>query len=117
MLSCGFPYTIRIYGTGKIRLNNILYLSGELALRQFTTLTEQVEQIVKKEKPASIDISGVTALDSAGVAYLEILLNKIKSSDAEATLQGIPDQLKPVLGYFFLQRSSRRGNSRKNGYL
>lgn len=80
--------------------DNVLLLSGDFSFKTIHTIDQQVQQILNKEKLSVIDISSVTSLDSAGVAYLEILLNKIKPSDAEATLQNIPEQLKPLLDTF-----------------
>jgi phospholipid/cholesterol/gamma-HCH transport system permease protein len=80
--------------------DSVLYLTGELSFRSVPLLNEQIQDFFNKEKPAAIDVSGLTSIDSAGVAYLECLQDKVEPSGTGNILQGIPDHIMPVLEIF-----------------
>lgn len=80
--------------------NNILSLSGDINAKTIPDLVEQLPGIIGKEKPVTIDLSGVGTIDSAGVAFIESLQDKILSYSKVFFLQGIPEKLKPILKTF-----------------
>ncbi len=84
-------------------LDNSIFLSGEINIKSVPDISEAIDAIFKKEKPITVDISDVTYLDSAGVAFLESLLDKIKTYSKAAFLQGVPEALKPILKTFSSQ--------------
>jgi phospholipid/cholesterol/gamma-HCH transport system permease protein len=83
--------------------DNIIWLSGELTSQTIPELSKlltklPVEQDADPAKPINtIDISAVTRLDSAGVAFLESLQDKIRLYSKVVFLQGTPQHLKPIL--------------------
>lgn len=80
--------------------NSAIILSGDICFATIPSLVEQVAVYIEKEKPLTIDLAGVTSLDSAGVAFIESLQEKIQSYSKVFFLQNIPEQLKPILKTF-----------------
>jgi phospholipid/cholesterol/gamma-HCH transport system permease protein len=80
--------------------NSVLYLKGEIGIETIPVLYEQIAALLKKEQPNTIDLSGVTRIDSAGVAFLESILDSIKIYAKAVFLQGVPDTIKPILETF-----------------
>ncbi len=80
--------------------NSIISLSGDVNAQTIPLLIEQVTPVLDKEKPLTIDLAAVTSIDSAGVAFIESLQDKILSYSKVFFLQGIPEHLKPILKTF-----------------
>jgi phospholipid/cholesterol/gamma-HCH transport system permease protein len=80
--------------------NSVLYLAGVLNYHSIPDYQSSTNVILKKDKPLTIDISGITTIDSAGVAYLQSLEDTIKLYSSAVFIQGIPEKLKPVLKTF-----------------
>jgi len=101
-----------------IRLsNNVLYLSGELSFNSIDLMDQDIQHLIKTEKPITIDVSGLVSIDSAGVAYLEGLLDAIKLYSSAAFLQGIPEHIKPVLKIFSSSEVPKEEIAEKMGYF
>lgn len=98
-------------------LNSTIFLSGEICIKTIPDIVDTVSGIIKKENPSTIDISDVTSLDSAGVAYLESILDNIKSYSKAAFLQGIPEELKPILKTFSSQNIPKKEIIPKVGFF
>lgn len=80
--------------------NSVLFLSGELSFNTIPLYEHSINSILKKDRPITIDITGVVSIDSAGVAYLQKLEDSIKSYSNAVFIQGIPDNIKPILKTF-----------------
>jgi len=81
-------------------INGILYFSEGIDKTTIPALTEQLALIFKANKPLTLDISGLTELDSAGVAFLETVQDQVKTYSKVVFLQGTPEHLKPILKTF-----------------
>jgi phospholipid/cholesterol/gamma-HCH transport system permease protein len=81
-------------------LEQTLFLSGELIFRTVPTLEILVRELLKKEQPTILDVTDVTRLDSAGVAYLEALQELLKHSGSSIIMQGIDTEQKEILRTF-----------------
>lgn len=97
--------------------NSVLFLSGELSFKTITALEHKVSPVLKKDKPLTLDISGVTLLDSAGVAYLESLQERIKLYGNAVIVQGVPEHLKPILRTFSAMDIQEVEEPVKSGYI
>ncbi len=80
--------------------DNTLFLSGELGFDTIPRLSEQVHSLLKREKPDRIDISQVTGLDSAGVAWLESILDYLQSEVTGAEICGASETHRALLSTF-----------------
>jgi phospholipid/cholesterol/gamma-HCH transport system permease protein len=80
--------------------NSVINLVGEINSRSIPLLIEQIATVIEKEKPLTIDLSGVVSIDSAGVAFIESLQDKILTYSKVFFLQNIPEHLKPILKTF-----------------
>jgi phospholipid/cholesterol/gamma-HCH transport system permease protein len=83
-----------------IASQQILRVSGEISFSSIPVLDKQVKDILKSGQIVSFDISEVTSLDSAGVAYLEELGERINSKIDTVTPLDIPTHLAPVFRIF-----------------
>jgi phospholipid/cholesterol/gamma-HCH transport system permease protein len=90
-----------------------LFLSGVLTFRSIPMIEKQVHEILEHDKPVRVDVSGLSYLDSAGVAYLETLEERIKCYSETVVLQGVPGHLAPVISTF----SSRNNLPVKPPYI
>jgi|GEM_PF-4825157 len=52
-------------------VNSVLSFEGELTARNLPKLMVEASSLIGKNKPSMIDLAGVQAIDSAGVAYLD----------------------------------------------
>jgi len=81
-------------------LDGIIILSGEINAQTIPLLAEQTAAVLVKEKPQTIDLAAVTSIDSAGVAFIESLQDKILSHSKVFFLQNVPEHLKPIIKTF-----------------
>lgn len=79
-----------------------IYLSGELKIKSVKPIWEQVNQFVQKDgrAPITIDLSGVTAIDSAGVALLDEIKVKGRLVASDIQLVNIPSPIQQAIESF-----------------
>lgn len=97
--------------------NNILYFTGKLTFKSVPVLDEQLHYILKMDQPITIDISGVTFIDSAGVAFLESVQDRIKAYSSIVFLQGASEDHKAVMKTFSAQGIPPEPPSVRIGYF
>jgi anti-anti-sigma factor len=68
-----------------------VYLSGELKIKSIKPLWEQISQFALKDGRSRIilDLAGVTAIDSAGVALLDEVKTKYTTINRDIQLSNI----------------------------
>jgi len=94
-----------------------LFVSGELSFQTVPDLYEQTEHLLKDEQPQRINISAVSRLDSAGVAFLETVLAKVKATGSAAVLEGASEEQRKVLRTFSSQNIPPEAVPVKAGYF
>lgn len=98
-------------------VNGILHFSGRLDFKTVADLDEQVSELLRKEQPVTLDLSEVIFIDSAGVAFLESLQDRIKSYSSVVFLQGASDDVRAVLKTFSALEIPPEPEVRKIGYF
>ncbi len=83
---------------------NIIYLSGELKTNSIKLLWDRFRQAIdgKKRVDISIDLSGVTAIDSAGVAFLDEIKSRYATSGRKIHFFNIPPTIQKAITSFSL---------------
>lgn len=83
---------------------NIIYLSGELKTNSIKPLWDRFRQAIdgKKLVDLSIDLSGVTAIDSAGVAFLDEIKSRYATSARKIHFFNIPPTIQKAITSFSL---------------
>jgi phospholipid/cholesterol/gamma-HCH transport system permease protein len=79
--------------------NSVLSLDGELTSSTVPKLILQTNALLHKEKPNMIDLAGVTAIDSSGVAYLDEVQLRIASTSI-LLLKGASKEVQAVMDTF-----------------
>ncbi len=77
--------------------NNTLYLSGEMSSGTIPEFQAAISKLLKTDKPVMVDIAGIESIDSAGVAYLEIVQEGIESRSGLVMLNGASPKVASVL--------------------
>jgi anti-anti-sigma factor len=87
---------------------NVLPLEGEIDLHVSPRIERSLASIIQK-RPAKIvvDLSGVTFIDSSGLAVLINARQNVQEYGGKLTLSGVNDQVRPIfemarLDQFFL---------------
>ncbi len=80
--------------------DRILYLSKDLVFGTVAELDKQVKELLKEELPVAIDLSAIDRIDSAGVAFLEELQERVKKKGSSLIMQGVSEEVKAVLKTF-----------------
>lgn len=77
--------------------DNFLPLEGEIDLHRSARVERSLDSMIKK-KPDRIvvDLSGVTFIDSSGMAVLIRALQNMKEYGGQLSLSGINDQVRPI---------------------
>lgn len=75
-------------------------VSGDINSQTIPPLIEQIAISIQKQKPLTIDLTDVTSIDSAGVAFIESLQDQILTYSKVFFLQNVPHHVKPILKTF-----------------
>ena len=76
---------------------NFLPLEGEIDLHVSPRLEGSLERIIKKQPPhVVVDLSGVTFIDSSGLAVLIRALQTIKGYGGNLSLRGVNESVRPI---------------------
>jgi len=81
---------------------NTIFITGELKTRSIRSIWERVQPFLKKTKAPQVilDLSGVTSIDSAGVALLDEIRATYTTPRREVQLSNIPPQIQPAIQSF-----------------
>jgi len=74
-------------------------LQGELSLASVPGRLAEADALVRA---GTLDLSGVTHADSAGLAFLLELTRRARASGASLQLVGLPPQLRSLVNFFEL---------------
>jgi phospholipid/cholesterol/gamma-HCH transport system permease protein len=79
-----------------------VYLSGELKIKSVKPIWDQVNQFVQKDGRSDImiDLSGVTSIDSAGVALLDEIKSKCSLKAINIQLLNVPPNIQEAIDIF-----------------
>ncbi len=81
---------------------NLLSLSGEIDLHESPHLKQAFEPLIRKKTPrVMVDLSGVSYIDSSGLAVFVEAMNRIKAYGGKIAFYGLSDS---VRGIFELAR-------------
>jgi anti-sigma B factor antagonist len=76
---------------------NVLPLEGEIDLHVSPGLERSLTSIIKKHPDqVVVDLSGVTFIDSSGMAVLIRAMQSVKEYGGKLTLSGVNDNLRPI---------------------
>ena len=76
---------------------NVLPLEGEIDLHVAPRLEGSLARITKKRPPqVVVDLSGVTFIDSSGLAVLIRAMQDIQKYGGKLTLSGMNDHVRPI---------------------
>ena len=74
-----------------------LPLEGEIDLHRSPRVERSLASIIKKKpEQVVVDLSGVTFIDSSGVAVLIRALQSIQGYGGKLTLSGVNDKVRPI---------------------
>ena len=97
-------------------VNNTLYLEGSLNAATIPALLEEVNSLLKHQNPNTIDLSGVTVLDSAGVAFLDEINIRLAAKGI-LLYQGVGDEIQEVMETFSSLKVKVPAPERKMGFF
>ncbi len=80
--------------------NNTIYFSGSLVFETIEDQSRQVNRILNHNKPVMLDISGVTLIDSAGVAFLEEIQVMMETVSGIVILSGGSPAVREMIGTY-----------------
>jgi len=87
---------------------NVLSLEGDIDLHVSPVVTEALNAMIKKRtKRMVIDLSGVTYIDSAGMAALILAMQEVEAYSGEFFLSGLPETLRSIFETSRLDRTFR----------
>lgn len=81
-------------------VNNTLIFEGELTQKTARQASEQVRLLLKKHKVNMLDLSGISKIDSAGVACLDEIHALIGAESALIIFSGVSDEVQAVINTF-----------------
>ena len=77
--------------------SNVLPLEGEIDLHVSPNLTAALNRLIdKKPKQVVVDLSGVTYIDSAGLAALIEGMQKIEAYGGKFAVAGLQEAVRPI---------------------
>jgi len=84
--------------------DNVIYLTGELKTSSIRYLLDRFKQLVRDKSQADliVDLSAVTAIDSAGVAFLDEIKVRYSSSHRTIEFLNIPPSIEQAMTSFSL---------------
>jgi anti-sigma B factor antagonist len=75
----------------------VLLLKGEIDLHVFPETTASLDALIeKKPKHLVVDVSGVTYIDSAGLAALILALQKVEAYGGKFSLAGVQTTVRSI---------------------
>ncbi|PKN80183.1 MAG: transporter [Candidatus Cloacimonetes bacterium HGW-Cloacimonetes-1] len=77
--------------------NNTLYFGGVMNSGSIPEFQLAISKLLKTEKPVMVDIAGIESIDSAGVAYLEIVQESIENRSGLVMLNGASAKVASVI--------------------
>jgi anti-sigma B factor antagonist len=87
---------------------NVVSLEGDIDLHVSPVVTESLNAMIKKKpKRMVIDLSGVTYIDSAGMAALILAMQEVEAYSGEFFLSGLPETLRSIFETSRLDRTFR----------
>src|SRR5437762_110406 len=76
---------------------SLLPLKGEIDLHVFPELTASLDALIeKKPKHLVVDLSGVTYIDSAGLAALIVAMQKVEAYGGKFLLAGLQETVRSI---------------------
>src|SRR5262250_1578458 len=83
----------------------LLPLKGEIDLHVFPEITASLDALIeKKPRHLVVDVSGVTYIDSAGLAALIVAMQKVEAYGGQFSLAGSQSTVRSILGMSRLDR-------------
>ena len=79
-------------------------LTGELDLRSARTALEQGEQLLGGERTITLDLSGLTRVDSAGLVMLLDWWRSARRQGRAFVLEHVPEQMRKLMAVTNLDR-------------
>jgi anti-sigma B factor antagonist len=77
--------------------NNFLPLEGEIDLHRSPRVERSLASMIKrKPNHLVVDLSGVTFIDSSGIAVLIRALQNVQNYGGKLTLSGMNDKVRPI---------------------
>jgi anti-sigma B factor antagonist len=87
---------------------NVLSLEGDIDLHVSPVVTESLNAMIKKkQKRMVIDLSGVTYIDSAGIAAFILAMQEVEAYGGEFFLSGLQETLRSIFETSRLDRTFR----------
>jgi anti-sigma B factor antagonist len=78
-------------------LPTVLPLKGEIDLHVFPEITASLDALIeKKTKHLVVDVSGVTYIDSAGLAALIVAMQKVEAYGGQFSLAGLQTTVRSI---------------------
>ncbi|MCD8478888.1 MAG: STAS domain-containing protein [Candidatus Cloacimonetes bacterium] len=81
-------------------VNNTLYLEGELSKHLVPALEHELDKLIKKEHINTIDLAGITMIDSAGVALFGELHSKLEARNSILMFRKANPSIQAVIDTF-----------------
>jgi len=96
-----------------------VYLSGELKIKSIKSIWKQFDQYLQTDNRLKviIDLSGVTAIDSAGVSLLDEIKATYTTSDREIQLSNVPSNIREALNTFSTEHLPPEKLPSKTGFF
>jgi phospholipid/cholesterol/gamma-HCH transport system permease protein len=87
---------------------NIIYLSGELRMTSIRSIWDRFKNLADEgnHPPRVIDLSGITDIDSAGVAFLDEIKSRFSASDRTIEFCNIPAPIRQAIISFSLEQAA-----------
>ena len=86
----------------------LLPLTGEIDLHVLPEITTSLDALIeKKPKHLVVDVSGVTYIDSAGLAVLVMAMQKVEAYGGQFSLTGVHTTVRSILEMSRLDRIFR----------
>ncbi|HMA62106.1 MAG TPA: MlaE family lipid ABC transporter permease subunit [bacterium] len=95
-------------------INNTIYLSGKLTKETVSSIYDRYRQSSEKNAIDNIDLKEVTKIDSAGVAFLDIIKNESKLTPE---LQNASPEIKETINTFSIQKAEKSSKKERTNFF
>ena len=92
-------------------------LTGELTVHRIRALQAELEKTAQSTERLELDLSGVTTIDSAGVAMLALYARQLRTEGRTLVLRGTPDAVVATLRLFPDVGDEEAASARQSGSL